>query len=583
MTAKQLSEAWLSPASDEGKSSPHSLLQHEPTVVGRKGLAMFKYTKHYSTKSTPQSEAVPGTNQVPNSAGGFAWELDDWARLDRFLILGSERGTYYVGERKLTKDNAACVARCIAADGIRTIDRIVAISDSGRAPKNDPAIFSLAMAAKLGDEATRRAAYAALPKVCRIGTHLMHFAEYAQGFGGWGRGMRRAIGAWFNGKPAAELAFQLAKYQSRDGWSNRDLLRLAHPRAASPSHDRLFSWSVKGELPEGAKDDPALELIVAMEELRRMDDVLAGARLIREKKLPRECVPTEWLKFPEVWEALLAAMPMTAMIRNLATMTRVGLLTQSSHATNRVIDQLRDPQRLLKARVHPIAVLAALVTYKSGRGVRGSGTWQPVAKIVDALDAAFYASFGGVEPSGKRMLLALDVSGSMGCGIVAGVPGLTPRIASAAMSLVTAATERDHAFVAFTAGTSGLGGQFGGESGITTLSISPRQRLDDVVATIGALAMGGTDCALPMVWAQKHRVDVDTFVIYTDNETWAGSVHPAQALRAYREARGIPAKLVVVGMTSTGFSLADPDDAGMLDVVGFDTSTPPVIADFARA
>lgn len=545
---------------------------------------MFKFTKHFSTKTTPQSEPIPGSKQVPNSAGGFAWELDDWARLDRFLVLGSEGGTYYASERKLTRENAAVVARCLAADGIRTLDRIVAISDTGRAPKNDPAIFSLAMAAKLGDEATRRAAYAALPKVCRIGTHLMHFAEYAQGFGGWGRGMRRAIGAWFNGKPATDLAFQLAKYQSRDGWSNRDLLRLAHPRAASPSHDRLFAWAVSGELPEGATDDPALELIVAMHELRKQDDVLAGAQLIREKKLPRECVPTEWLKFPEVWDALLAAMPMTAMIRNLATMTRVGLLTQSSHATNHVIGQLRDPQRLLKARVHPIAVLAALTTYKSGHGARGSGTWQPVAKIVDALDAAFYASFGAVDPANKRMLLALDVSGSMGAGVVAGVPGLTPRIASAAMSLVTAATERDHAFVAFTAAATGYGGKWGGgESGISTLSISPRQRLDDVVSTIDKLPMGGTDCALPMQWAQKHRVDVDTFVIYTDNETWAGSVHPSQALRAYRDARGIPAKLIVVGMTSTGFSVADPDDAGMLDVVGFDTSSASVIADFARA
>ena len=84
-------------------------------------------------------------------------------------------------------------------------------------------------------------------------------------------------------------------------------------------------------------------------------------------------------------------------------------------------------------------------------------------------------------------------------------------------------------------------------------------------------------------WAAENGIDVDTFCVYTDNETWAGKVHPAQALRAYRQARGIPAKLVVVGMTSTGFSIADPNDAGMIDVVGFDASTPPVIADFARA
>jgi 60 kDa SS-A/Ro ribonucleoprotein len=545
---------------------------------------MFKFTTFFSTKTTPQREPIPGSRQVPNSAGGHAWEIDDWGRLDRFLILGSEGGTFYVAERTLTIDNAEVLTRCLAADGVRTVGRIVAVSDSGRAPKNDAAIFALAMAAKLGDEATRRAAYAALPKVCRIGTHLMHFAEYAQGFGGWGRGMRKAVGAWFNGKPAADLAYQLAKYQSRDGWSNRDLLRLAHPRAASPSHDRLFAWAVKGALPAEAAADPALALIVAMDELKTVDGVSTAAKLIRDRRIPRECVPTHWLGSMEIWDALLAAMPMTAMIRNLATMTRVGLVTAGSAAAKQVSAQLRDPQRLGKARVHPIALLAARLTYQAGRGVRGSGTWQPVASIVDALDAAFYASFGEVEASGKRTLLALDVSGSMSCGAVAGVPNLTPRVASAAMALVTAATERDHAFVAFTAGPSGHGGKWGGgTSGITTLAISPRQRLDDVVDGVGKLAMGGTDCALPMIWAQQNRVDVDTFCIYTDNETWAGDVHPSQALRAYRDARGIPAKLVVVGMTSTGFSIADPNDAGMIDVVGFDTSTPPVIADFARA
>ena len=36
-------------------------------------------------------------------------------------------------------------------------------------------------------------------------------------------------------------------------------------------------------------------------------------------------------------------------------------------------------------------------------------------------------------------------------------------------------------------------------------------------------------------------------------------------------------------MTSNGFTLADPNDRGILDVVGFDTSAPAVIADFVRS
>lgn len=545
---------------------------------------MFKLSKYFSPKSTPQSEKIPGTEQVPNSAGGFTWALDAWKRLDRFLILGTEGGTYYIGERKLTIENAEAVAECIAADGVQVVQRIAAISQAGRAPKNDPAIFALAMCAKLGDDRTRAAAYAALPQVCRIGTHVMHFAEYAQAFGGWGRGMRKAVASWFNQKDAGDLAYQLIKYQSRDGWSSRDLLRLAHPRAASPSHDRLFSWVTKGVLPEGAAEDPALAQVVAMEEVKRLEYVQDVVALVRKHKLPRETLPTQWLAVPEVWDALLEDMPVTALVRNLATMTRVGLLSSGSSATKRVLAKLGDAQALRKARLHPVAVLAAMLTYKAGKSVRGSSTWSPVGKIVDALDDAFYKTFATIEPAGKRMLLALDVSGSMTCGSIAGVPGLSPRVGSAAMSLVTAASEPETHFVGFTAASTGYGGKWGGGTpGISPLTISPRQRLDDVVREIEKLPMGGTDCALPMIWAKEQRIDIDTFVVYTDNETWAGSVHPAQALRAYREARGIPAKLVVVGMVSNGFTIADPKDAGMLDVVGFDTATPPVISDFARA
>jgi 60 kDa SS-A/Ro ribonucleoprotein len=92
-----------------------------------------------------------------------------------------------------------------------------------------------------------------------------------------------------------------------------------------------------------------------------------------------------------------------------------------------------------------------------------------------------------------------------------------------------------------------------------------------------------TDCALPMVWARQNRIKVAAFVTYTDSETWAGGIHPAQALRQYRDEFSGNAKSVVVGMTSNGFTLADPDDRGMLDVIGFDTSVPAVISDFIRS
>jgi 60 kDa SS-A/Ro ribonucleoprotein len=547
---------------------------------------MLDFTKHFATRVramlTPQSEPVPGSGQVPNSAGGYAWAINHWDRLDRFLVLGSEGGTYYVTERALTLENAHAVAECLAQDGPRVVARVVEMSESGRAPKNDPVLFVLAMAAGLGDPDTRAAALAALPRVARTGTHLFHWLQYVRGFRGWGRGVRRAVAGWYTQKPARDLAYQLLKYPSRDGWSHRDALRLAHPRPSTDEQRVLFARAVSRTREPVEGEGAALALVRAADRLHAEEmDPRQAANVIRDNRLTREMVPTHLLAHPVVWEALLEDMPLTALIRNLATMTRVGLVAPGSRASHKVAERLRDADALRRARVHPVQVLSALRTYASGRGVRGSGTWEPVAKVVDALDAAFYLAFGAVQPARKRIMLALDVSGSMGAAQVLGMEHLSCREASAAMALVTAATEPEHFFTAFTAG-SHPSMHRGLNTGLSALDISPRRRLDDVVQSISNIPFGGTDCALPMLEAERNRWMVDVFVVYTDNETWAGSIHPSQALRRYRERTGIPAKLVVVGMASNGFSIADPDDAGMLDVVGFDAAAPQLIADFAR-
>jgi 60 kDa SS-A/Ro ribonucleoprotein len=551
----------------------------------------MSYLKRHGTRRVPQKAPLPGSGQVPNSAGGFAWSVDDWTRLRRFLILGSE-GSYYASEWTLTRKNAQAVERCLAEEGPRAVQEIVQVSDEGRAPKNDPAIFALAMAGGIGDEPTRRSALAALPQVCRTGTHLFQFATFVEGFRGWGRSLRRAVGRWYATQPADAIAYQAVKYRQREGVTHRDLLRLAHPAEqvssgnptldVSEEHARLFEWIVRG----GETQDLP-RVVEGFARAQAAEKPTETAALIREFGLPREAVRTEHLASPEVWEALLEDMPMTAMIRNLATMTRVGVLETRSAGTENVVERLGDADRIRRARVHPIAVLAALRTYASGRSARGKNEWKPVRKVVDALDAAFYTAFGNVEPSGVRLLLALDVSGSMTSGWVAGVPGLSPRDASAALALVTAATEPDYDVVGFFSGKGGWKSRTKqmwdfAEQGLTPLAISPRQRLDDVVKTVANLPFGGTDCALPMLYAQAQELEIDTFAIFTDNETWAGSIHPAQALQDYRQASGIAARLVVVGMVANNFSVADPADPGMLDVVGFDTATPQLISDFAR-
>ena len=124
---------------------------------------MAHYGRHVSALATPQREKAR-KDQRQNRAGGYAFALDLWARLDRWLVLGCEGGSYYASEKAMTRDNARTVEECLAADGPRAVARIAEMSRSGRAPKNAPAVFALAMAAGHPDLATRRAALAALPR-----------------------------------------------------------------------------------------------------------------------------------------------------------------------------------------------------------------------------------------------------------------------------------------------------------------------------------------------------------------------------------------------------------------------------------
>lgn len=156
-----------------------------------------RYAAHLSPSRTPQSEPAPGKPMAANAAGGYAFTVDDWARLDRFLIMGNPGGTYYASERQLTLENAECVLRCAALDPTRTVARIAEVSDRGLAPKNDPAVFALALCAAQKADLSRLA-LAALPKVCRIPTHLFQFVSALKSLGkGWSRSLRRAVGEWY--------------------------------------------------------------------------------------------------------------------------------------------------------------------------------------------------------------------------------------------------------------------------------------------------------------------------------------------------------------------------------------------------
>lgn len=517
-------------------------------------------------------------DQVRNNAGGFVFEVNDESKLTRFLVLGTTGGTYYQGEREFTAEVTKEITQVMNRLGVRFVEILREVSVNGRAPKQKPTLWALALAATARhpdgsvNSEVRSAAYNVVGDICRTGTMLFNFMSYTRNFvGGNGRGFRRAVGNWYNGRDIRNLERQIAKYGQREGFSHRDVLRLAHPAPVDADHAALYKW-VTG------KSTEASAFIEAAERAKRSTDANEVIRLIADFGLEREMINSALLKDPKVWEALLPNLGITALVRNLGAMTACGLIVPNSAAEKQIAATFADTDKVARSRIHPFNVLVALRLYEQGRGFRGNLTWNGTRRIIDSLDEMFYTAFGNVDGSGGNSLLAIDCSGSMSIQL-ADSP-LSVREAAAAMVMVTARTEEDYEIVGFTSSGSRGWGQMG-SSGLTELKISSRQRLDDVIRTINRQDWGSTDCSLPFTWATKNRRSFDNFAVYTDSETYAGSIKPHEALVQYRNKMNKPqARSVVVGMTASRFSIADPRDPGMLDVVGFDTAAPQLISDF---
>jgi 60 kDa SS-A/Ro ribonucleoprotein len=266
---------------------------------------------------------------------------------------------------------------------------------------------------------------------------------------------------------------------------------------------------------------------------------------------------------------------MTALIRNLARMTRIGALAPFGKDNATVVRRLTDAEALRKARVHPLDVYLALKVYNCGFAQPNpkapARTWTPVAAISDALEEAYELCFAHVEPSGRQLLVAVDSSGSMTWGgvTVSGSPIGTPYEIACGLSVTMSRIEKGNVHVIDV------------DTDVHSSRVTPRTNLREIAGW--RPSGGGTNLALPFAWAQRERMSVDGILVLTDNETWAGrSHHPSQALAGYRGTVNRDARVIVASMTAAGHTIADPRDEGVLQVAGFDAALPQLVSGFLR-
>lgn len=528
--------------------------------------------------------------QEPGTAGS-KFLVSEQQQLLRLLILGAPTKVQARTGRgdddpfKNINYTHGVITRMLQAGrGAEVVEIIKDVSVKGRSPRQDGVIYALARCCRCQDISTKRAAYDAIKDMCRTPTQLFQLIGFIEGLDenttGWGRGLRHAVCHWYNSNSSnpLRLAMQITKYWSRQTWCHRDVFRLAHIKPVDDVIGFIVRYAVKGleeaekfYLEDGYLGQTNLEKVhkylKGVEEARHCLDKDRALQLIQEHDLVREQLRTELLNEPAIWGAMLRDMPLTALVRNLNKMTAVKLF-EDVEMQQVVRQKLMNVEAMRKARVHPFKLLLAHHIYRQGHGEKGSLQWQPNPEILEALEQAFYTSFGTVEPTGKRILIALDISGSMSSLILDSPVQI--REAATLMAMVTARRETNCDIVGF-------------HNKLVPLDMfrNPSKKLDDLVYETKMLGFGSTDCAKPMTWARHKNKPYDVFIIYTDSETNSNRVPPWFALKKYREKMGLPnAKLIVVGMAGYDFSIASPADVNMLDVVGFDTETPGLIREF---
>ena len=588
-------------------------------------------------------------SQVLNHAGGYVWNITLEEHVMRYLIMGSkDMGNYYQTSAEVSLECSLAVLKMVAdTTKFETLCKMLkSVSVAGRAAKQEPTLLSIAAAIVFAPtQVEKKMAYdliTTIPKsekecCIRTPTHMFMLLGYVNSLSklktkesgkGWGHGLKTAICSYYYNREGRDLAFSIMKYQNREGWTHADVIRMIHldpsklkddgarliieyvmskhkrrendqskkdkkkilllnPHKALSQQEfssKLDSIHLSSTSTEWTQLEKVAHLLKSCLKLQNEKNPAQAVKLIEGASLVRENIPTTFMNSFEVWESMLPNMQPEALMRNLGKLTT---FKEFGRHVQSVVQTLTNADKIRKSMVHPFKILVASKTYGNGKGDKGTLTWIPNQCIKSALSTMFEKSFGNLEPTGKKYMLAMDISGSMSA-LCMGCQTITCREGSAALAYILYKIEPRVLLRAFTSVPSSSYSHFNitlPSTGFYNLDSEVHKQMDleQFTRETGKYPFGSTDCSLPMVQALLNKEDVDVFIITTDNETYAGKIHPQEALKQYRQQMNKPnAKLIVIGMTANSLTIADPNDKNTLNLCGFDTSSFDIISMFVR-
>ena len=523
------------------------------------------YSNLVSNEAVKADEFIPGRKEdmKKNLAGGVAFKTSDFNALRRWLLTGSFSNFFYEKSQKNTNANLDLLINCIKQDPNKVAAEIMHASNTGTMASQHTCILALVHLSN-GNLDAKKEFRSIFNDIIRTASHLYEFVSYAKQVRGMGKTIHKAVNGWLKEK---DLEYQFLKYQQREGFSSRDILRLFKPVPRNETEDSLFSWIT-------GKDKPItndLKRIQVYEELKKgtLSEKMV-IQAIADYGLTHEMIPANVVRTKKVWTALFYKMPMTATIRNLATLTRNGVFEDFKNLD--VLENKLSKEFLQKSRIHPLEIASAQKIYSSGGriGRSSNSTYSPISRVLDILEDAVHNAFEAQEPTGKHFFHALDISGSMTWNEMPGL-FLSPFEVETIMALTTVKTEKNYY-------VGGFSNNF-----IRLPEFRAKSTIASALNEASSHGFGGTNAASAYEHAINNKIYTDVFVFWTDSENWMGS-QPSSLLKKYRKLINPEAKAIYITLVpySDEISLADPKDPLSYDIGGFSSQTPKLISMIAE-
>lgn len=489
-----------------------------------------------------QTEPRPGTHKA--EGGGQLFTASDKDILRRFLLIGTAEDSYYTSAEVATEKAVELVKSFAVSQPKILVDEICNTWNDGHgrvmSHKQSAGFVAIAAVMSFSDVMWRQLITARISWLVPTLTGLYEVIEYMKQFGrGWGKTAKRLVAEWFNRN---DIPYQMAKYQSRNGWGHADLIKLAHLNPTKYPCGALFDWSIK-RTPVGL--DYPYQYGMAL--VNKADNAEGVIEIIRGFGLTREMIPSKWHNDPTVMNELLTNMPFTALIRNLGNYAAAGLHDFGTDSLEKTVKKLKKGDK----NVHPMAIWMAIQMYSQGHGDKSSKTWRPNSHVVNALTEAYEKSFANAKPWFGKTLVAVDCSGSM--------HGKSLQMASAIAWMIGRINGLNSKIIAAAEQVYSSSNDFDGCAGPLELEQKIRRETNG----------GSTNLSAILQWANAQKVRFSRIIILSDCQANTGQAFD-MALDEYRKKGDV--NIFAAQMVFNDVSLFNNNQKNVFNICGVDAN-----------